>query len=568
MNLLAILLALLVALLPRLAAGASEEASYGQQAMVSSRSVHATAAGVEVMRAGGNAVDGAVATGFALAVTYPNAGNIGGGGFAVVHLPDGTVTTLDHREVAPRAATADMFRDDDGNVIPGLSLTSHLASGVPGTVDGLLTLLDRYGSLPRQAVIAPAIRLAREGFPLNHDLARQFRLVLPQMADHPASVKVFSRPDGAPWAAGDMFRQPELANVLERITEDGRAGFYEGEVADLIVAEMERGGGLISHVDLTGYRSVWREPIRGTYRGYTIWGMPPPSSGGVLTVQMLNMLEPFDIGAMGYGSAAASHRLIEAMRRAYADRARHLGDPDFHDVPVDVLTSKAWAQRRFADFDPARATRSVDIAPGELPARMPEGDDTTHYSVMDGDGMVVALTTTLNSEYGSRIVVPGTGMLLNNEMDDFSAKSGVMNQYGLLGEEANAIAPGKRMLSSMSPTIVARDGGPVLVTGSRGGSQIITTVLQVIVNVIDHQMSIEDAVTLPRFHHQWRPDVITAEPFAFSPDTQRVLEAMGHDAFRKTRIGRGIGDANSIERVDGRIRGIDDPRREGAAFGF
>ncbi|MDZ7685824.1 MAG: gamma-glutamyltransferase [Gammaproteobacteria bacterium] len=318
----------------------------------------------------------------------------------------------------------------------------------------------------------------------------------------------------------------------------GRDGFYKGPVADAIVAEMERGGGLITHDDLQSYEPVWRNPVHGTYRGYDVWGMGPPSSGGVLIVQMLNMLESLDIDAMGYGSAAAAHAIVEACRRAYADRATHLGDSDFYDVPLARLVSKTYAKQRFADFDPMRVSKSAKVEAGEIP---PESRDTTHFSVMDGNGMMVALTTTLNSTYGNKVVVPGTGMLMNNEMNDFSIKMGLPNQFGLVGGNANAIAPGKRMLSSMSPTLVTRDGEPVLVTGVPGGSTIITTVLQVIINIIDHGMSIEDAVSLPRFHHQWQPDVITAEPYAFSPDTQRVLEAMGHDAFRKTRIGRGIG---------------------------
>lgn len=557
-------LLLLLTLFPNGAHPASPEATYGEQAMVTSRSVHASRAGAAVMRAGGNAVDGAVATAFALAVAYPNAGNLGGGGFAVIRLPDGDVVTLDHRETAPAAATSDMFLDENGDVIPGLSLESHMASGVPGTVAGLLALLERYGSLPREQILAPAIQLAKEGFPLDFDLARQFRSVLPRMAPYPASVAAFSR-NGEPYEEGDIFRQPELAEVLVRIAREGRDGFYKGPVADAIVAEMERGGGLITHADLAAYQPRWREPVHGTYRGYDIWGMGPPSSGGVLLIQMLNMLETLDIAGMGYGSAAAVHALVEAARRAYADRSVHLGDPDFYQVPIGTLTAKDYAVRRFADFDPERATDSDTIGPGVV---ADESLDTTHLSVMDGDGMTVALTTTLNDVYGNKIVVLGAGFLLNNEMDDFSSKPGAANLYGLLGDVANAIAPGKRMLSSMSPTIVTRDDKPVLVTGSRGGSMIITTVLQVIVNLIDHSMSVEDAVSLPRIHHQWQPDSITAEPFALSPDTQRILEAMGHDRFFKTRIGRGIGDANSIEYVDGMIRGFKDPRREGAAIGF
>ena len=555
------LLFLLFVALP--AYGASPEATYGTRAMVSSRSVHASEAGVAVMRAGGNAVDGAVATAFALAVAYPNAGNLGGGGFAVIRLPDGQVVTLDHRETAPAAANRNMFLDDEGNVIPGMSLASHAASGVPGSVAGLLAMHERFGKLSREAVLAPAIRLAREGFELDFDLVRQFEDVLPAMADYPASVAKFTN-DGELYREGDLFRQPELAAVLERIAAEGRDGFYRGPVADAIVAEMKRGGGLITHEDLAAYEPVWREPVHGTYRGYDIWGMGPPSSGGPLLVMMLNMLETLDIGALGYGSSDAIHAMVESARRAYADRSRHLGDPDFYDVPLDTLVSKTYAQRRFADFDPAQATLSRDVEP----AGIAEGQDTTHFSVMDGDGMTVALTTTLNAVYGNKIVVPGAGFLLNNEMDDFSVKPGVANLYDLIGEEANAIEPGKRMLSSMSPTIVTRGDDFILATGSRGGSTIITAVLQVIVNLIDHGMTIEDAASLPRIHHQWQPDHIRAEPFAISPDTMRALKAMGHDAFLISRVDRGIGDTNSVLYVDGMIRGFKDPRREGKAIGF
>ncbi|MEM7364569.1 MAG: gamma-glutamyltransferase [Pseudomonadota bacterium] len=544
---------------------ASTEATYGTEGMVVSRSVHASAAGIQIMKAGGNAIDGAVATGFALAVTYPSAGNIGGGGFAVVRLADGTVVTLDHRERAPLTATHDMYLDDAGNVISGLSTRSHKAAGVPGSVDGLLTLLATHGTMSRAEVMAPAIRLARRGFPLDHDLVRQFKRVLPSMAAYPASVEKFSQA-GTPYEVGDIWRQPDLAKVLKRISRQGRDGFYRGEVAALIVAEMQRGNGDISLTDLRDYASVWRDPVRGTYRGHEIWGMGPPSSGGVLVVQMLNMLEPYDLGSMGWGSAASVHHIVEAARRAYADRAEHLGDPDFVDIPLTSLTDKAYARTRFADFDDRAASDSDEIGPGlmDLPS---ESRETTHFSVADGEGNVVALTTTLNSGYGNKIVVADTGILLNNEMNDFSIKPNTPNQYELIGREANAIAPGKRMLSSMSPTIVTRDGEPVLVTGSPGGSTIIMTTLQVVINVIDHEMPIEDAVAQPRIHHQWRPERVTHERYALSKETRDALEAMGHE-LSASRWGRGIGDANSIEIKDGVLRGTKDPRAVGAAIGY
>lgn len=537
----------------------------GKHGVVTSRSALASEAGVDIMRAGGNAIDAAVATGFALAVTYPSAGNIGGGGFAVVRLANGKVVTLDSRERAPAAARRDMYQDRDGNIIPGLSTRSRAASGVPGTVDGLLLLLERYGTMSRQEVMAPAIRLAEEGFPLTEDLARQFSRVLKSMGDFPASMAKFSR-DGAPYQAGDLWRQPDLARTLRLISERGRDGFYKGPVAKKIAAEMEKGLGLITEEDLADYHSVWREPLTGSYRGYKIWGMPPPSSGGALIIQMLNMLEPYDLGAMGWGSPGAIHLMVEAERRAYADRTRHMGDPDYYDVPLKMLTSKDYARWRFRDFDPERASDSRDIGAGQWPEESPQ---TTHFAVLDEDGNGVSLTTTLNSSYGNKIVVEGAGFLLNNEMDDFSAKKNVANQFGLLGGEANAIEPGKRMLSSMSPTIVTKGGKPFLLTGSPGGSTIITTTLQVIVNVIDHQMPIDQAVAAPRFHHQWMPDAIWYGPGGIPEGTLPVLKEMGHVDMTE-RFSRGIGDANSIlyDAATETIFGMKDPRNEGAAVGF
>ena len=537
----------------------------GKSGMVASRSGLASEVGADVLRRGGNAVDAAVATGFALAVTYPSAGNLGGGGFMVMRLADGSGVTNDHRERAPAGADRDMFLDENGAVVEGLSTNSHLAVGVPGTVAGLLEVQARYGTLERAEVIDPAIALARDGFVLDHDLAGQFERLLPRLARYPASRAVFAKPDGAPFAVGDRFVQEDLAATLERIRERGRDGFYKGETAELLAAEMERGGGLITLEDLAAYESVWREPIRGTYRGYEIVSMPPPSSGGVLLVQMLNMLEPHAIGELGYGSAAAMHRMIEAERRAYADRAHHLGDSDFYPTPIATLIDKSYAAGRFADFDPEHASRSSMIKAGALPDESPE---TTHVSVMDAAGNAVAYTTTLNLGYGAKIVVPGAGFLLNNEMDDFSVKPLTPNAFGLIGDKANAIAPGKRMLSSMTPTVVLRDGEPVLVTGSPGGSTIITTVLQVVMNVIDHGMDLSDAVGKPRFHHQWQPDRVVAEKFGFSPDTLAALAAMGHENIDAIQWGRGIGEANSVMFKDGELLGVADPRTEGAAVGF
>ena len=544
---------------------AGPEATYGDEAMVTSRSRLASLVGIDIMKAGGNAVDGAVATAFALAVTYPSAGNIGGGGFAVIRLRNGEVVTLDHRESAPASAHRDMYLDDQGNVIKGLSIASHKAAGTPGSVDGLLLMLERHGSMSREKILAPAIRFAENGIPLSHSMARQFAGQLKNMQKYPASLAKFSK-NGEPYKKGDIWRQPDLAKVLKRISAEGRDGFYKGTTAELIVQEMKRGDGEISLEDLANYRSIWRDPVVGTYRGYEIFGMAPPSSGGALVVQILNMLEEHDIGAMGYGSADAIHLMVEAERRAYADRAEHMGDPDHYEVPLAMLVNKQYANTRFADFQKNKATRSEDISAGGK-AWPEESSETTHFSVYK-DGMMVALTTTLNSNFGNKIVVPGTGILLNNEMNDFSIKKNTPNQFDLIGREANAIAPGKRMLSSMSPTLVTKDKKPFLIVGSPGGSTIITTALQVIVNVIDYGMSVDDAVSAPRFHHQWLPDMIMYDKYGISPDTIAALKAMGHSNFREIPYGRGIGDANAIMITNSQISGIKDPRNEGAAIGY
>ena len=538
---------------------------FSEEGMVASRSQWASQVGADIMAAGGNAIDAAVATGFALAVTYPSAGNLGGGGSMVIHLADGTVVTNDHRERAPMAATKDMFLDEQGEVIKGLSTASHLAVGVPGSVDGLLAVLEKYGSMTRAEVIAPAIRLARKGIRLDQDLAGGFTRRQKDFARYPASMAIFGN-DGKPWRVGEVFKQTDLADTLERIKKRGREGFYAGKTADLLVAEMQANGGLITHEDLKSYRSVWREPVRGTYRGHDIVSMPPPSSGGVLVVQMLNMLESQDIKGNGFGSAASIHAMIEAERRAYADRAEYLGDPDFYPVPVKTLTSKSYAAQRFADFNPKEASLSNDIGAGVILVESPE---TTHASFIDAAGNAVAYTTTLNLSYGAKMVAAGTGVLLNNEMDDFSAKEDTPNFYGLLGRRANAIEPGKRMLSSMTPTIVLKDGKPLLVTGSPGGSTIITTTLQVILNVVDHGMDVADAVGSPRFHHQWQPPRVVVEQRGFSPDTQSLLEAMGHTELVPipSFLGRGIGDANSVMMDEKGLYGAADPRNAGAAIG-
>lgn len=546
------------------AVAVAPEAAFSEDGMVASRSALASEVGADILARGGNAIDAAVATGFALAVTYPSAGNLAGGGFMVIRLADGTTITNDHREVAPLAATRDMYLDASGDVVPGRSTSSHLAVGVPGTVDGLLDVLERYGTMSRREVIAPAIRLARNGFPLDLDLARDLAAQLPAMQQYPASMAIFSnsRKDGQPWQRGDVLRQTDLARTLELISRKGRDGFYRGRTAALFAAEMKRGGGLITEEDLAGYESVWREPVTGTYRDHQIISMPPPSSGGVLLVQMLNMLGAHDLRSMGYGSADAVHVMIEAERRAYADRAEYLGDPDFVKVPMAQLIDPAYAKQRFADFNPLKSSRSSEIGAGSWPAESP---DTTHVSVIDKAGNAVAYTTTLNLSYGAKMVAEGTGMLLNNEMDDFSSKPDTPNAYGLIGRAANAIEPRKRMLSSMTPTIVVKDGKVLLVTGSPGGSTIITTTLQIIVNVIDHGMTLSDAVSSPRVHHQWQPDAVLYERRGLSPDTVKILSERGHQGLTEWKWERGIGDANSVMAVGGGFAGMADPRNAGSA---
>ena len=536
----------------------------GAHGVVASRSALASQVGVDAMKAGGSAVDAAVAVGFALAVTYPSAGNLGGGGFMVIRLANGDVVANDHRETAPSSASRDMYLDETGDLVPGLSTASHLAVGVPGTVAGLLDVLAAHGTLSLEAVIAPALKLAEEGFALPDDIAAQLERLHERFAKYPASVAKFAKPNGLPHQVGDTFKQPDLAATLARIAEHGHAGFYGGRTADLIVAEMRRGSGLISYQDLKDYQSIWRAPIRSAYRGFEIVSMPPPSSGGVLLAQMLNMLEAYEVGAMGFDRPDTVHLMVEAERRAYADRAEYLGDPDFYDVPVAMLTAKDYARQRFTDFDPKIATRSELVGAG---ARWPEeSPETTHVSVIDAAGNAVAYTTTLNHGYGGKMVVAGAGFLLNNEMDDFSAKENTANTYGLIGREANAIAPRKRMLSSMTPTIVLKDDKPYFVTGSPGGSTIITTVLQVVVNVTDHGMDLPAAVAAPRFHHQWQPDRVVFEQGRLSMETQSALAGLGH--INLAEINFRIGDANSAMRVGDRLIGVADPRNAGGAAGF
>ncbi len=532
----------------------------GANGMVSSQNAHATQVGAQVLADGGNAVDAAVAVGFALAVTLPRAGNLGGGGFMLVHDADsGETVAIDYREEAPRRAGRDMFLDKDGNVDNIKARFSHSSAGVPGTVAGLWRAHRDYGRLPWKRVVDPAMRLARDGFEVTYDLAGLLASRKERLCRFEAACRYFYKPGGEPYEPGERFMQPDLADTLEAIAVDGPDAFYKGEVAAKIVAEMERHGGLIDAGSLAAYEPAIRDAARSTYRGYEVLTMPPPSSGGIHIVQMLNILENFPMTEFGSGSADAIHVLAETARLAYADRSKHLGDPDYYDVPAEWLMSKAYAKQLAATIDMKQARPSSEVAPGVPPAY--ESPDTTHFSVIDSDGNVVSNTTTLNFSFGSGIAVTGAGFLLNNEMDDFSAKSGVPNAYGLIGHEANEIESGKRPLSSMTPTIVLDDGKAWFATGSPGGSRIITTVLQMIVNVIDHDMNIAEAEAAPRMHHQWLPDVLQLES-GFSPDTIRILEARGHDI---AATQWSMGSLQTVAWKDGVFRGSSDPRRPNAA---
>ena len=514
--------------------------------------------GAQILRQGGNAIDAAVATGFALAVTYPRAGNLAGGGFMLIHLADDDRETLiDYRETAPAAASRDMFLDDEGKLDKQREYFSLQSAGVPGTVAGMLYALEKYGTLTREQALAPAIALARDGIPVSYSLFFEISASAQNLRKNPAAERQFFQPDGSAYAVGDIWRQPDLAWTLSEISEEGINGFYGGEVAQLITTEMESGGGLITAQDLADYRVVERQPVRGTYKDFEIVSTPPPSSGGVHIVQMLNILEGYDLQAMGHNSAAYVHHLTESMKLAYADRSLYLADPDFVDVPVTQLIDKAYAEQQRQRIDSNVATPSVDIAPGQLLGS--ESTETTHYSVADRFGNVVSNTYTLNFSFGSNIVVPGTGMLLNNEMADFASSPGSANAFGLVQGEANKIEPGKRPLSSMSPTIVFRAGEPWLATGSPGGSVIISTVLQTTLNAMVFDMNIATAAAEPRMHHQWMPDVLKMEE-GFSLDTVRLLQAMGQNVDMASRT---TGRTNSIMLDEGWFYGSSDTRRPG-----
>ena len=531
---------------------------FATHGMVSTQEALATEVGVEILRRGGNAVDAAVAVGFALAVTLPRAGNLGGGGFMLVHPAETAQTVaIDYREMAPAASSRDMFLDADGNVDEQKSRFSRHSAGVPGTVAGLALALERYGRLSLAEVIAPAIVLAREGIVVTKSLADSIASYEKRLKRHPASARIFFKEDGSAYRPGDRLVQSDLAWSLEQIATAGPEAFYAGAIAEKIAADMQRHEGPMTLEDLKGYRAVIRQPVHGTYRGYQIRSMPPPSSGGVHLVQILNILESYPIGFLGHNSADTIHLMAESMKLAYADRSKHLGDPDFWPVPVGGLISKVYAARLRDGIRLDLARPSETIAPADPTPY--ESEETTHFSVMDALGNVVSNTYTINFGYGSRIVAEGTGILLNNEMDDFSAKPGVPNAYGLLGGDANAVEAGKRPLSSMTPTIVLVDGEPFLATGTPGGSRIITTTAQIIMNVIDHGMNVAAATAAPRVHHQWLPDELRVE-VGLSADTLDLLAARGHRIVTKWSMG----STQTIMRTEEGFLGASDPRRPGA----
>ncbi len=518
----------------------------------------ATQSALEVLEQGGNAIDAAVTAAFSLAVTQPRSGNIGGGGFMLISSAQkDEVIAIDYREKAPSGAAVDMFLDESGEPDTNRSRFSHLAAGVPGTVAGLALALEKYGTISLKQALAPAIALAEEGFVVTPRFSQGLKEGEKRLKKWESSKKIFYKADGGYYEPGDHFVQKELAETLKRIAANGVREFYEGKTAELLVAEMKRHGGLISMADMKSYAPVIRAPVQGLYRGYDIYSMSPPSSGGAHIVQILNILEGYDIGESGHNSARTIHLMAEAMKRAYADRSKYLGDEDFVQVPLNGITSKKYASELAKGIDIEEAAASRTIAPGE--PQPYESDETTHFSIVDRYGNAVSNTYTINFSYGSGIVVDGAGFLLNNEMDDFSSKPGAPNAYGLIGGEANKVEPNKRMLSSMSPTIVKKDGKNFLVTGSPGGSRIITTTLQVIMNVIDHGLNIKSAVAAPRIHHQWLPDELRVEE-GLSPDTIKILNDMGHNVVRKSAMGA----IQSIMVVDGMMYGAADPRRSTA----
>lgn len=535
----------------------------GKNGLVASASQIASDVGVDILQQGGNAVDAAVATAFALAVTWPSAGNIGGGGFMVYHGENGHATSFDFRETAPLAANETMYVGADGRS-NNMNHVSLLSVGVPGTVAGLYKAHQALGSLPWASLVEPAVGLARDGIPISYALYSDFSRAQSVWEQYPSSAAVFLKSDGSIYELGETWRQPDLAATLERIRDQGRDGFYKGETASMLANFMSENGGLITKEDLAAYEAVEREPIRGSYRGYEVISMPPPSSGGVAIVEALNILEGYDLTAMGHNTAAYLHLLTEAMRRAFADRAEHLGDPDFNpEMPLEQLLDKGYAASLRATIDPQRASQSDE---SDF-ANAYESEQTTHFSVVDKEGNMVSLTYTIERSYGSRIVAQGGGYLLNNEMGDFNPVPGVTNRFGQIGTAPNLVAPNKRMLSSMSPTIVAKDGKPVMAIGSPGGRTIINTTLQLILNVLDHGMSIAEAIEAPRMHHQWLPDQTRFESMGFSEDTLRIYESMGHEYSQRGAQGAAMGVYHDWEQ-DMYFGGADTRSPDGGASAY
>ena len=520
----------------------------------------AARAGLDILKKGGNAVDAAVAVQFALAVTHPQAGNIGGGGFMVYRPANGQPNTLDFREIAPAAATTDMYLDAAGNVIPDMSLYTHKASGIPGSVDGMYTAHKKYGKLKWEQLVQPAIDLAKNGFKITKHLASdlsrtqaEFRRLNPG--------KNYLLKDGG-WHEGDLLIQQDLGRTLTLIRDKGRDGFYDGSIADLIVAEMQNGKGLFTKTDLKNYHAVWRKPVTGKYKSFKIITMPPPSSGGIALLQLLRSVEKYPLHRYGFNSDSTVQLITEAERRVYADRSKYLGDPDFYKVPVASLLKPAYIDSRMQSFSWNVATPSSNIQPGTFTGY--ESDQTTHYSIVDNDGNAVSITTTLNDSFGSKIFVNGAGFLLNNEMDDFSSKPGVPNMYGLIGGKANSIQPGKRMLSSMTPTIVEQNGKLFMIVGTPGGSTIITSVFQTVLNVIEFDMNMQQAVSAKRFHHQWQPDIISIERDALNDDTKAKLQQKGYKISNTGTIGR----VDAILKTPAGYQGGADPRGDDTVMGW
>ena len=539
-----------------------QELTY-RNGVVSSAQDIASKVGVEILKSGGNAVDAAVGVGFALAVVYPQAGNIGGGGFMMIHFNDkpgnSINTSIDYREKAPLLSNRDMYLNSSGDVVPGLSTIGNLAAGVPGSVAGMLYALEKYGTMDRASVIDYAINIADTGFIINESFAELLNNYQKDFSNFPSTMKVF----GGNFKSGDIIIQKDLANTLRFIRDYGSDGFYKGEVAQKIVSSMENSNGIITYEDLDLYKPKERNVIEGNYRGYEILSMGPPSSGGISLIYLLNILENYDLGKNGYGSVQNIQLMTEAMRRVYADRSEFMGDADFVDVPISVLISKSYALERMKDYSPLNASVSKNIKPGDADRR--ESSQTTHYSIADKDGNLVSVTTTINDVFGNKVVVEGAGFFLNNEMDDFVSKPGVPNLYGLLGSEANSIAPQKRMLSSMTPTIVLKDNKPFLVVGSPGGGRIITSVLQTIINVIDYDLELKDAIDNPRFHHQWFPDEIQVENNMLNDNSEKALKDMGYSI----KPIRDFGSINAILFLEnGEMTGASDRRGYGSAIGY